>query len=135
MNYVFVDTGAWYPYLDRKDPDHHLAAGILEQYSAQLLTTNFVMDEAITLLRYRAGTAVAIQFGELLFSGAVSKIVHVSRQDQQKAWKLFQKYNGHCFSYTDCTSFVVINRLKISTTIAFDSDFREYGLHCLPDLQ
>ena len=132
MKHIFVDTGAWYAYLDCKDPDHYAVVDILDQHSSQLLTTNFIMDETITLLRYRAGRESAIKFGELLFSGVVAHLEQVSRIDQQKAWKLFQKYDDHCFSFTDCTSFVVIERLKILTTVAIDNDFREYGLDCLP---
>jgi predicted nucleic acid-binding protein len=37
------------------------------------------------------------------------------------------------FSYTDGTSFAVIERLKIGTALAVDRDFREYGLRCVPE--
>ena len=132
MTLALVDTGAWYAYLDRNDPDHHQIAEVIEQHAPSLLTTNFIADETITLLRYRAGRAAAIQFGELLFSGEIARLEHITKVDQQKAWKLFQQYDDHRFSYTDCTSFVLMERMGIEVSIALDSDFRAYGMNCLP---
>lgn len=133
MNNILVDTGAWYAYMDEDDPDHARVAEALEANYPFLLTTDFIVDETLTLLRYRSGRKAAVSFGELLFSGQLCRLEHVSKTDQQKAWALFLKYDDHCFSFTDCTSFVLAQRLQIGAAIAVDSDFRSYGLHCLPD--
>ena len=135
MKQILVDTGAWYAYLDRDDPDHHAVAEVLEQNLSYLLTTDFIADETVTLLRYRSGMPVAIKFGELLFTGKLARLEYISRGDQQKAWKLFQQYQDHCFSFTDCTSFVLMERLKIETAVVLDRDFRSYRLRCLPDIK
>ena len=132
MQHILVDTGAWYAYMDKDDPDHERVAEVLEAHYPLLLTTDFIADEALTLLRYRAGRNAAIRFGELLYSGTLCRLEYITKADQQKAWALFLKYSDHCFSFTDCTSFVVTQRLQVGTAIAIDSDFRAYGLHCLP---
>ncbi len=133
MNKILVDTGAWYAYMDKDDPDHQSVSVVLEKQFPFLLTSNFIIDETITLLRYRAGGYAAIKFGELVFSGKLTSLEQITKKDQQKAWQLFLKYRDHCLSFTDCTSFVLMARLKIETAVALDRDFRSYGLHCLPE--
>ena len=53
MKRVFVDTGAWYGLVDRNDPDHSDVVSRLSEYEGRLQTSNFVIDETLTLLRYR----------------------------------------------------------------------------------
>ena len=62
---VFVDTWAWYALADRSNRDHDLARSINNQLldeSCTFVTTNYVLDETITLIRYRVGHAAAVRF-------------------------------------------------------------------------
>ncbi|MGH8624930.1 MAG: type II toxin-antitoxin system VapC family toxin, partial [Gammaproteobacteria bacterium] len=64
MRRVFVDTGAWYALIDRADPDHGDVTTQFKAYRGRLVTSNFVFDETLTLLRYRLGWQSAHAFGE-----------------------------------------------------------------------
>ena len=66
MKRLFVDTGAWYALVDKNDPDHKEAVSFIRNNKIPLLTTNFVFDETITLLRSRLGWSVAKEFGQRL---------------------------------------------------------------------
>jgi uncharacterized protein len=132
MERIFVDTGAWYALIDRKDPDHHAVLSALQGYRNRLVTSNFVFDETITLLRYRLGWHFARQFGEQLLDGKLAQLARISAADERNAWAIFTRYDDKSFSFTDCTSFAVMQRLQLDRAIAIDSDFRAYGLHCLP---
>lgn len=79
-----VDTSAWYALADRKDPDHPAAA--LGQWSGRLVTSNFIMDESVTLIRYRFGHVAAQTFGETLLAGAAARMVAITRQGERRAW-------------------------------------------------
>lgn len=127
-----VDTGAWYALADRRDPDHEDVALCLHERAGRLLTTNFVFDESVTLIRYRLGSGAARAFGERLLSGGAARMVAVTRRDETRAWEIFTRYRDKSFSYTDCTSFAVMQRLGIETAVAIDEDFRSFGLACLP---
>jgi hypothetical protein len=59
-------------------------------------------------------------------------VARINPADEDTAWAIFTRYRDKAFSYTDCTSFALIGRLKLSTALAIDSDFRAYGLRCLP---
>lgn len=132
MKRALVDTSAWYALVDRRDPDHLSVSAVLREWSGRRVLTNFVLDETLTLLRYRLGHAPARAFGEVLGSGEVASIVRVGRMDEARAWEIFCRYRDKSFSFTDCTSFAVIERLRLDCAVALDENFRAYGIRCLP---
>ncbi|MBI4378631.1 MAG: PIN domain-containing protein [Nitrospinae bacterium] len=128
MRRLFVDTGAWYAIVDKKDPDHNKAKYFLKINKIPLITTNFVFDETITLLRCRLGWNVAKDFGHSLKSSKFVSLISIKDEDEERAWEIFLKYKDKDFSYTDCTSFAVMERLKMDTAFTFDSHFQSMGL-------
>lgn len=132
MTRLLVDTGAWFAAADDKDPDHPAVARCLREWSGRLVVTNFIVDETVTLLRYRLGFDPARRFGERIIGGEVARLVAVTRRDEKRAWDIFTRYRDKRFSYTDCTSFAAMQRLGIDTAIAIDDDFRSFGVTCLP---
>ena len=51
--------------------------------------------------------------------------------DEKKAKEIIQRYTDKEFSYTDATSFSVMERLGITSAFAFDIQFKQYGLKLL----
>ena len=49
------------------------------------------------------------------------------RSDVDAAWQIFATYQDKGWSFTDCVSRVVMDRLGIATAFAFDKHFREFG--------
>jgi predicted nucleic acid-binding protein len=133
MKRVFVDTSAWYALIDAKDPYHLDILDNLQRNQHNLLTSNYIVDETITLLRYKIGWKYAQQFGEQIYSGQLAQCVHLTESDERLAWDIFERYRDKVFSFTDCTSFSLMKRLQLSTAITLDSDFKIFGFHCLPN--
>lgn len=132
MKRFLVDTGAWYALADRRDPDHETVGRCLQERAGRLVSTNFIFDEAVTLMRFRLGSGAARIFGEQLLRGEAARLVAITRADEARAWEIFSRYRDKSFSYTDCTSFAAMERLGIDTAVAIDDDFRSFGLTCLP---
>lgn len=132
MKRIFVDTGAWYAVVDKKDPDHKQAETFLKTNKTPLLTTNFIFDETVTLLRSRLGFDVAKNFGQNLKNSSLVGIVAVKDEDEERAWQIFLKYKDQDFSFTDCTSFAVMERLKLDTAFSFDSHFEAMKFRVMP---
>jgi len=130
---VFVDTGAWYAMVDADDPDHPGVVAALRAHQGRLLTSNFVFDETLTLLRYKLGWPIAHRFGQQLRQGRVAALERITSRDEAAAWSIFERYDDKSFSFTDCTSFALMQRLDLPLCLAIDSDFRAFGLHCLPE--
>lgn len=123
---IFVDTGAWFALLDRSCVEHALAVQFVTEAKQLLVTTDYVLSESLTLLRARRLHQEAIELGERLLSGRQAKLVWVTPEDVQKAWVMFQ-YRDKAWSFVDCVSFAVIQRLGIRDAFAFDDHFSQLG--------
>lgn len=127
MKRAFVDTSAWFGFISRDDPNHLTINKVLKVWESRLVTTNYVLDETLTLVRSRLGHALAVNVGESLRDPSLVDISRVTPEDEENAWDLFVQYKDQDFSYTDCTSFAVMRRLALGTAITSDRHFRVVG--------
>jgi uncharacterized protein len=123
----FVDTGAWFAYFVRRDPDHPAAVAWMRQNRQPLVTTDYVLDELLTLLKLRETYRVAVAAGNTLWEQRVARMEHVTSEDIIRAWEVFRRYHDKDWSFTDCTNKVIMERLQISQAFAFDSHFEQFG--------
>ena len=134
---VFVDTSAFHALQNSSDADEHQEAKSvaeeLELEGSLLVSSDYVLDEAYTLLRASMGHRVAVNFGREIQNGGI-EIVQVDESLQQKAWSIFEKYSDKDFSFTDCTSFATMNEGKLQAAFTFDHHFRQYGFETLPSV-
>jgi predicted nucleic acid-binding protein len=126
-NRIFVDTSAWYAIIDKNDRDHAVAVTKIQILDRPLITSNYILDEILTLLKTRLGSGIAIPFGQKLWNQEVSALARITEADEEKAWEVFRQYQDKGFSFTDCTSFALMKRLEINTVFAFDDHFVQYG--------
>jgi uncharacterized protein len=124
---IFVDTGAWFASIVPSDANHVAAIQWLNQNSELLLTTDYVVDETLTLLRSRGEMQRSIDLGTAFFSGALATLHYLTPDDVQQTWSVFRQYSDKNWSFTDCSSKVVTERLQISVAFAFDHHFRQFG--------
>ncbi|HEX4953971.1 MAG TPA: PIN domain-containing protein [Thermoanaerobaculia bacterium] len=124
---LFVDTSAWFAFINRADPDHEAVARVLARYEGRLLTSNFVFDETVTLCLVRLGHHVAQQVGDALLDPGLTSLVRVQAHDEVEAWELFQQRPDKTYSFTDCTSFVLLRRHGRPPVVALDGHFRQEG--------
>lgn len=127
MPYIFVDTGAWYALLDEDDANHHAAVRFKDSLIHPLVTSNYIADEVITLVRSRLGHNVAVEIGQKLWDESIANLIRVTPRDEIKAWEIFVKYQDKAFSFTDCTSFTLMERVEVTEVFAFDEHFKQYG--------
>lgn len=127
---LFVDTSFFKAYADIKDDFHQDALQIfqrLKEEKAQLITSNYILDETFTVIRSKCGLAVAKQFKKILEQfEADLKIMRVLVTDEVNAWDFFLQ-NWSDLSFTDCVSFAMMKRLNITVAAAFDNHFKRAG--------
>ncbi|MEX2308649.1 MAG: type II toxin-antitoxin system VapC family toxin [Pirellulales bacterium] len=124
---IFVDTSAWFAFHSVRDVNHAAAAQAMNSFSEPLVTTDYVVDETLTLFRARGEHRLALTFGRRVIDGGSAKIVAVSNLDFADAWEVFQRFADKEWSFTDCTSQVVMQRLHIQRAFAFDDHFHQFG--------
>jgi predicted nucleic acid-binding protein len=124
---AFVDTSAWFAHANRRDPAHAGIRRVLRTFQGRLITSNFVFDETVTLCLYHLGYQVAARVGEVLLDQTVVDLVRITAEDEQRAWALLLARPDKTYSYTDCTSFVLMRRLGLQRAVAIDIDFQREG--------
>jgi predicted nucleic acid-binding protein len=127
MTPIFVDTGAWFARFVPSDPDHPAAREWLEENAHPLITTDYIVDELLTVLKVRGEFQRALEVGPSFFNGDVCNLEWVSQADVANGWRVFSTYRDKGWSFTDCISRVVMERLRITTAMAFDEHFRQFG--------
>jgi uncharacterized protein len=135
---VFVDTGAWIALVVRDEPRNRQAQRFWERQLADgthFVTTNYVVSETATWLRYRAGLASALAFRDRMGLAAERSLVRLSRVEEsvdRDAWDLMEQYADLRLSFVDATSAVVARGSGITQVFGFDSDFRALGFDVQP---
>jgi predicted nucleic acid-binding protein len=134
---IFVDTGAWFALAVREDPDHHDAIAFIESLHEPLVTSDLVAVETMNLLRFRkrgpAGLEIADRVGADLWDERAAKLLRAGREDILRAREIFRSYDDKRWSFTDCTSFAIMERRSLERAFAFDRNFDQFpGIHRLP---
>jgi len=124
---VFVDTGVWCAWHVAGDPDHAIIEQWIKANRQPLVTTDYCINETLTLLVVRRRPALALDAGRAFFHQNVAKIHFVTQNQVERAWILFQQRAAAGWSFTDCTSKIVIDDLGIATAAALDDHFRQFG--------
>ena len=124
---IFVDTGAWYASLVPTDPNYLKAVQWLSANQSTLLTTDYVIDETLTLLRVRGERTRALVLGARFFDDGLAEIHKITTTELTLAWKTFEQFDDKDWSFTDCTSKVVMEELGIKVAFAFDHHFHQFG--------
>lgn len=124
---TIVDSGAWFATFVNTDPDHALAAAWYDGNEDSLITTDYIVDETLTLLRARGQRRTSLRVGEQLWAGELAAVHFVTPEQIAAAWTVFRNFADKAWSFTDCTSRVVIDALGITKAFSFDRHFRQFG--------
>jgi predicted nucleic acid-binding protein len=123
--------------VDKKDRNHRCVQAFLKGVPKQgrtLVTSTDVLDETVTLLRYRLGHGVAVQFGEKLAASKWCRVVEVTESTRRGAWDTFVGYADQSFSLADCSSFAIMRSMHVGEAFTFDrTDFAAAGFVVRPD--
>ncbi len=123
---VFVDTGYFIARMQARD-QWHRAAVEADDPTLELVTSNEVVNETITLLQERGFLSLALDFLREIRAGSDITVVYVDAAIQAEAWDLCARYAGAGAGGVDCTSFAMMRRLGIRKAFTFDQHFRAAG--------
>ncbi len=120
---------------DSADPAHRRASqardAALESGSI-LVTTDYVIDETLTLIRVRLTLAAAEAWWTQLDGSSRLRWEWIDVARAEKAREVFFRHRDKSYSFTDCTSFVVMKELKLKQVLTTDRHFRQMGFEVLP---
>lgn len=123
---VFIDTGAFCALSIPKDQNNSDAKSIyakLQKQKVIIHTSDYVLDETYTLLKMRGSHATAVKFMDEIDKSHIN-ILRIGEGIETAAKAIFRKFEDKRLSFTDCTSFVLINQFGIEAVFAFDEHFK-----------
>jgi len=132
---IFVDTGAWIAIADKNDQYAKIATKFYTDLVLQrsnLFTSNLVLVETFNLLSRTIGSKGTTKFGDAIKTNVFLTVESITLVDWERGWRIFGKYDDKDFSFTDCTSFALMERLKVKSAFSFDVHFRQYGFTVFP---
>lgn len=123
-----MDTTVWVGDADRNDEFHRSAHEMIESIrlgsSPPGLTTDFIVDETVTLLGKRKGfgAAIAGTVGRLIIASPRVVTVYVDESILNESIASYARYAGK-LSLTDVVSTIVMKRYSVKNIFSHDSDF------------
>jgi hypothetical protein len=134
----YVETGAFIAVTNKRDQVRDAA---VEQFlcltteRAILVTSNFVVAETATRLRYDAGLHVALAFRNILDAAARNGALTVRYADAElgaAAWDVMARFDPLALSLADCVGAATAGAAQATQVFGFDSDFRVMGCTLVP---
>jgi len=131
-NNLFVDTSGWAS-LFVNTQSHHLQADRYFRLAVQqpriIVTTNDVISELVALLdsplqipRPRIFATV-----DAIKTAPYVQIVHVDEATDAAAWSLCKGRPDKTWSLVDCTSFILMQNLRLQQALTTDRHFEQAG--------
>jgi predicted nucleic acid-binding protein len=131
---IFLDTGFVFGLVYKNDVNHARVLEVFERYRTQpladfVVTTNHVIAETVTLVRKKAGPdpqvrhALAVETGQQMLAGTFGQVHRVTVEEEHAALAYLAKHQDQTYSFVDCLSFVVMERLGIREAFTCDRHF------------
>lgn len=103
---------------------------------SHLVITDYILDEAYTLLLMNVGYTAAVSFKQkldLMRRQNIVSVYWVNEPMAAQAWAIFEQFNqDKQWSFTDCVSYAVMKELGITEAFTFDHHFSQMGLRRVP---
>jgi hypothetical protein len=92
------------------------------------MTSDYIFDETITTILYQTGrNDVAEKCGEIILKSRMLSIAYVDETLLRDAWQLFKDRKDKLWSFTDCISFTLMEKIGARIALAFDENFERAG--------
>ena len=131
---IFVDADAFVSLVNPDDGNHHDAVAIskyIKFHNLELMTSNFAIGEAITVISQETTLKKAVEFGKDVFSGSEVLVIDVDRSHQLRALEKMSHATSKNVRFTDFVNMVLMKELDIATIFSFDRHYRQAGFTLL----
>jgi len=132
---LFIDTWGWVALGHRKDPRHYEVKALykeLRSQGARLYTSDYVLDELITLLIRREAFEGAVRFIDGLLHAAEQGMLSIEKITSGRfasTWALRKKLQDKPrISFTDLTSMALMKEIGIQVVLTDDEHFEHVGM-------
>jgi len=138
MKTIFVDTAGWMLLSDSNDPFYLKGIEYRNRWLKKggiFVTTDYVVDETLTLLKARLSLSAAENWWQGVSNSYRISWEYINSVRSEEARALFFSWRDKKFSFTDCTSFVVMRELGIDKALTSDKRFVRAGFTVVPKIK
>ena len=131
---VFVDTSGFYALLVADDEQHRRADQILKrarQKSSRFVTSDYVLDETVTLLTARRHGHLVQPFLQATLHSSACRIEWTDPERFSETADYLLKHRDRAWSFTDCLSFVLMKKIRLRDALTKDVNFEQAGFVAL----
>lgn len=137
MRRLFIDATAWVALFDPKDQYHkkaHEFWNTLRTFSEPIrfFSSDYILDEAYTLLKIHVNPRAPVLLHKTISESAITTLLFVGKKVYDEAWKIFSGYEDKRWSFTDCTSYILLKQNRLVKVFTFDDHFKQMGFIVLP---
>jgi len=135
---VFVDSSALKANYDSGDDYHEEATELMQKIAdreteiSSFITTDYVLDEAITLTRFAHSHRKAVELAEATLTSKFMRVVFSDEGLFSEGMRIFKQHSDKEWSLTDCVSFATMRKYAVKTAFSFDAHFKQFGLVVIP---
>jgi predicted nucleic acid-binding protein len=131
---VFGDTSFFFALVAKRDPAHRAAVSAYEKLlraGARVVTTDYIVDETLTLTKARIDATTSLALLDRMERSEAIDLEPLTSEKFVASKQHFRKHSDHGYSFTDCTSFIVMDEMKIRAALTTDRHFAEAGFEVL----
>ena len=134
---IFVDSSAWLALADPAESNHRSALALNDAIRrgvhGYVVSTDFVLDDTLTIVRARAGIEKARLLSRVILDSRNVHPLWVEETHFRAALDLMFSRPDKTWGVTDCTSFVLMRDLSLRVAFSYNRDFRQAGFETVPD--
>lgn len=124
---ILLDTGFFVALHNTADRNRDAATEIfdcLKELDARLYTSDYVLDEAVTVAYRRTlRQDIAIDVGHQVMGSKYVTVLYSDKGLVNDAFARYKRYSDKALSFTDCLLISLAQREKMSYIVTFDNDF------------
>jgi predicted nucleic acid-binding protein len=126
-----MDTWGWLALAEPLDRKHAAALRCYEEYSrtGRVVTSNYVLDETLTLIFRRLRFDAAYSFSKAMLASSFVAVESVTEARFRRAFELRGRFaDKPDISFTDLTTIAIMTELKMTDILTADAHFAHVGL-------
>lgn len=127
---VFMDSAGFLALWDAGDEYHGAAVRLQEELARKrrcFFTTEYIVDETVTLLLARHSHSAAADFLDTVERSEALRLEWIGPERFHAAAALFRKQADKEWSFTDCVSFTIMRESRSRDAFTTDRPFKQAG--------
>jgi len=131
---VFGDTSFFFALVAKQDPAHQPAVAAYEKLlrvRGRVVTSDYIIDETLTLTKARINAERSLALLDRIEASEAIDLEEITPARFASAKTYFRKHSDHGYSFTDCTSFIIMRELHLRAALTTDRHFAQAGYEVL----